>query len=254
MTADEGKIYGLIGTSLSHSFSMDFFNQKFVSEGIAAQYFNFELGDIGELMTIFSEYSNLDGLNVTMPYKEKVIQFMDELDETAALVGAVNVIKIVRGENAAVMRLVGYNTDYVAFKNSIVPLLTPQMDKALVLGTGGASKAVTAALESLEIEVHHVSRRKAATTITYEELTKQMIHEHKVIVNTTPLGTYPDTDACPDLPYRFITSGHLCYDLVYNPSETTFMRRSSECGATVKSGLEMLLLQAFESYRIWTED
>ncbi len=106
MTADEGKIYGLIGTSLSHSFSMDFFNQKFVSEGIAAQYFNFELGDIGELMTIFSEYSNLDGLNVTMPYKEKVIQFMDELDETAALVGAVNVIKIVRGENAAVMRLV----------------------------------------------------------------------------------------------------------------------------------------------------
>lgn len=254
MVTDEGKIYGLIGTSLTHSFSMDFFNQKFISEGIDAQYFNFELNDIGELMTIFSEYSNLNGLNVTMPYKEKVIPFIDELDETAEKVGAVNVIKIIKGEKAGVIKLVGYNSDYMAFRNSIAPLLTPEMTSALILGTGGASKAVKAALESLDIDVDLVSRHKSASIITYEELTKQMIHSHNVIVNTTPLGTYPDTELCPDIPYRFITPQHLCYDLVYNPSETLFMRKAKERGAIVKSGLEMLLLQAFESYRIWTED
>ena len=252
--AYDGKIYGLIGTSLSHSFSMDFFNQKFMSEGIDAQYFNFELNDIGELMTIFSEYSNLEGLNVTMPYKEKVIPFMDQLDETAEKVGAVNVIKIIKGTSAGVIKLVGYNTDYLAFRNSIEPMLSKEMDKALVLGTGGASKAVKAALESLGVEVDFVSRRKAASTITYEELTKQMIATHKVIVNTTPLGTYPNTEICPDIPYRFLTSSHLCYDLVYNPSETMFMKNSADFGAQVKNGLEMLLLQAFESYRIWTEE
>ena len=251
--AEEGIIYGLIGTSLSHSFSMDFFNQKFISEGIDAQYFNFELNDIGELMTIFSEYPNLDGLNVTMPYKEKVIPFMDQLDETAEMVGAVNVIKIIKGTSAGVIKLVGYNTDFLGFKNSIEPLLTSEMDKALVLGTGGSSKAVKAGLESLGLSVDFVSRRKTATTITYEELTKQMINAHKVIVNTTPLGTYPNTDVCPDIPYRFLTSSHLCYDLVYNPSETMFMKNSAAAGAVVKNGLEMLLLQAFESYRIWTE-
>ena len=251
--AEEGIIYGLIGTSLSHSFSMDFFNQKFISEGINAQYFNFELNDIGELMTIFSEYPNLDGLNVTMPYKEKVIPFMDQLDETAEMVGAVNVIKIIKGTSAGVIKLVGYNTDFLGFKNSIEPLLTSEMDKALVLGTGGSSKAVKAGLESLGLSVDFVSRRKTATTITYEELTKQMINAHKVIVNTTPLGTYPNTDVCPDIPYRFLTSSHLCYDLVYNPSETMFMKNSAAAGAVVKNGLEMLLLQAFESYRIWTE-
>ena len=250
---EEGIIYGLIGTSLSHSFSMDFFNQKFISEGIDAQYFNFELNDIGELMTIFSEYPNLDGLNVTMPYKEKVIPFMDQLDETAETVGAVNVIKIIKGTSAGVIKLVGYNTDFLGFKNSIEPLLTSEMDKALVLGTGGSSKAVKAGLESLGLTVDFVSRRKTATTITYEELTKQMINAHKVIVNTTPLGTYPNTDVCPDIPYRFLTSSHLCYDLVYNPSETMFMKNSAAAGAVVKNGLEMLLLQAFESYRIWTE-
>lgn len=251
--AEEGIIYGLIGTSLSHSFSMDFFNQKFISEGIDAQYFNFELNDIGELMTIFSEYPNLDGLNVTMPYKEKVIPFMDQLDETAEMVGAVNVIKIIKGTSAGVIKLVGYNTDFLGFKNSIEPLLTSEMNKALVLGTGGSSKAVKAGLESLGLTVDFVSRRKTATTITYEELTKQMINAHKVIVNTTPLGTYPNTDVCPDIPYRFLTPSHLCYDLVYNPSETMFMKNSAAAGAVVKNGLEMLLLQAFESYRIWTE-
>lgn len=252
--SDSSKIYGLIGRSLSHSFSMDFFNQKFVSEGIDAQYFNFELADVGELMTIFSEYPNLGGLNVTMPFKETVIPFMDSLDDTAQQVGAVNVIKIVRGEKAGVMRLVGYNTDCGAFKNTIAPLLTEAMQKALVLGTGGAGKAVGAALESLGIDVDFVSRRKSSSTITYEELTKQMILNHKIIVNATPLGTYPFTEKSPTIPYRFVTAEHLCYDLVYNPGETMFMKMARSSGAMVKNGLEMLLLQAFESYRIWTAE
>ncbi len=250
---DQGIIYGLIGKSLVHSFSMDFFNQKFIAEEIDAQYINFELDEIGDLMTIFSEYSNLNGLNVTTPYKEAVIPFMDELDESARLVGAVNVIKIIRSENADVLRLVGYNSDMMGFKNSIEPLLTPSMNRALVLGTGGASKAVRVALELLGVEVELVSRQKSASTITYEELTKQMIHDHKVIVNTTPLGTYPRVNECPSIPYRFLTPAHLCYDLVYNPSDTAFMKHSQATGAQVKNGLEMLLLQAFESYRIWTE-
>ncbi len=251
--SEQSKIYGLIGKSLSHSFSMDFFNQKFLSEEIDASYINFEIDDVGDLMSVLSEYPNIDGLNVTSPYKEQVMAFMDELDETARQVGAVNVVKIVKGGTGGVLRLVGYNSDFMGFKNSLEALLTPEMDRALILGTGGASKAVKAVLDSLGIAVSLVSRQKSSQTITYEELTRQMIHEHKLIVNTTPLGTYPHTEASPPIPYRFITPAHLCYDLVYNPSETMFMKLSAAQGATVKNGLEMLLLQAFESYRIWTE-
>lgn len=251
--SDQGKIYGLIGKSLSHSFSMDFFNQKFISEEIDANYINFEIEDVSDLMSVLSEYPNIYGLNVTSPFKEQVMSYMDELDETAQLVGAVNVIKVIKAKRDGLLRLEGYNSDFIGFKNSIEPLLTPEMDKALVLGTGGACKAVKAALESLGIDVSLVSRKKSAQTITYEELTKQMIHDHKIIVNTTPLGTYPHIEICPPIPYRFITPAHLCYDLVYNPSETEFMKKSAQQGATVKNGLEMLLLQAFESYRIWTE-
>ena len=232
---------------------MDFFNQKFIAEEIDAQYINFELEDIGDLMSILSEYSNLNGLNVTTPFKEKVIPFMDELDESAIKVGAVNVIKIIKGEKADVLRLVGYNSDMMGFKNSIEPLISNDMTSALVLGTGGASKAVVAALRELGVDVALVSRQKKASTITYEELTRQMIHDHKIIVNATPLGTYPRVNECPAIPYRFLTPSHLCYDLVYNPSETAFMKQAAQRGAQVKNGLEMLLLQAFESYRIWTE-
>lgn len=252
--SDRSKVYGLIGQSLVHSFSMDFFNQKFIAEEIDAMYINFELDDIDSLMSIFSEYPTLEGLNVTTPFKEKVIPLLDELDESAQSVGAVNVIKIIRSENGGVMHLIGYNTDMMGFKNSLEPLLSPEKKRALVLGTGGASKAVKKALELLDIEVSYVSRKKSASTITYEELTKQMILDHKIIINTTPLGTYPRIDSCPDIPYRFITPSHLCYDLVYNPSETTFMKKAESQGAQVKNGLEMLLLQAFESYRIWTEN
>ena len=251
--SDQGKLYGLIGKSLSHSFSMDFFNQKFIAEEIDASYINFEIDDVSDLMLILSEYPNINGLNVTSPYKEQVLPYMDEFDETAKMVGAINVIKILRNGNSSEFKLVGYNSDFLGFKNSIEPCLTDEMTKSLVLGAGGACKAVKAALESLGIEVSVVSRKKSATTLTYEELTKQMIHDHKIIVNTTPLGTYPHVETCPDIPYRFITPSHLCYDLVYNPSETAFMKKTAEHGAAVKNGLEMLLLQAFESYRIWTE-
>ena len=249
----QSKIYGLIGKSLSHSFSMDFFNQKFIAEEIDASYINFEIDDVSELMTVLSEYPNLDGLNVTSPYKEQVMAYMDELDETARQVGAVNVIKIIKSASGGALRMVGYNTDFMGFKSSLASSLTIDMSSALVLGTGGACKAVKAALESLAIAVSLVSRQKSAHTITDEELTKQMLHEHKLIVNTTPLGTYPNTEVSPPIPYRFVTPAHLCYDLVYNPSETMFMKLSAAQGATVKNGLEMLLLQAFESYRIWTE-
>ena len=251
--SDQSKIYGLIGKNLTHSFSMDFFNQKFIAEEIDANYINFEIEDIADLMTILSEYPYINGLNVTSPYKEQVIPYIDELDDTAQKVGAVNVIKIIKRRNAGLLKMVGYNSDFIGFKNSLEPLLTTEMNKALVLGTGGACKAVKAVLEDLGIAVSLVSRKKSAHTITYEELTKQMILDHKLIINTTPLGTYPHTDTYPLIPYRFITSAHLCYDLVYNPSETMFMKLSSEQGARVKNGLEMLLLQAFESYRIWTE-
>lgn len=249
----QGKIYGLIGKSLTHSFSMDFFNQKFIAEEIDALYINFEIDDIESVMAIFSEYPNIAGLNVTAPYKEEIISLLDDLDESALGVGAVNVIKIVKNVNDSKMTLVGYNSDMTAFKNSIQPLINDDMTKALVLGTGGASKAVKRALELLGIDVSFVSRKKSASTFTYEELTKQMIHEHKIIVNTTPMGTYPDVDQCPNIPYRFITPAHLCYDLVYNPSETLFIKNASQQGAMTKNGLEMLLLQAFESYKIWTE-
>lgn len=230
---------------------MDFFNQKFIAEEIDASYINFEIDDVSDLMSILSEYPNIYGLNVTSPYKEQVIPYMDELDETAEKVGAVNVIKIIKNADDGVLKLVGHNSDFIGFKNSLKSSLAEGMDRALVLGTGGACKAVKAALEDMGIAVSLVSRKKSAQTITYEELTKQMILDHKLIVNTTPLGTYPHSETYPLIPYRFITSAHLCYDLVYNPSETVFMKLSAQQGAKVKNGLEMLLLQAFESYRIW---
>lgn len=245
------KIYGLIGRTLVHSFSRDYFNRKFESEGIDAQYLNFEIDDVGELVNLFAEYPTLSGLNVTAPYKEQVIPYMNHLDASASAVGAVNVIKIIRDAKDSDIILVGYNSDMMGFLQSLEPLLKPGMEQAYVLGTGGASKAVAAALTSLGVEPHFVSRRKSAATTTYEELTKLMVSHHKIIVNATPLGTYPNVTQCPDFPYRFLTAEHLCYDLVYNPDVTQFMKNSAEHGAKTKNGLEMLLLQAFLSYEFW---
>ena len=245
--------YGLIGYPLKHSFSIGYFNEKFEAENIDAQYVNFEIPDIRDFMEEIEENPNLCGLNVTIPYKEQVIPYLDELDKDTAKIGAVNVIKIIRLPKGKV-KLVGYNSDIVGFTQSIEPLLQPHHTKALILGTGGASKAVFHGLDNLGIKATFVSRTKKSDDIlTYRELTPEIMQEHTVIVNTTPLGMYPKVDFCPDIPYDQLTPNHLLYDLLYNPNETLFMKKGKEKGAVVKNGLEMLLLQAFASWEIWNK-
>ncbi len=249
MDTQPDKLYGLIGYPLGHSFSQNYFNQKFEAENISAEYVNFEIPDIGDIMEIISENENLYGLNVTIPYKEQVIPYLDEIDEDANKIGAVNVIKIIRNKNS--LKFKGYNSDIIGFCDSIKPLLTPERNKALVLGTGGAAKAVTQGLINLGIEPTYVSRNKRDGMLTYSDLTSDVMASHKVIVNTTPLGMYPHMDECPNIPYQCLTQEHLCYDLLYNPDVTLFMKLAAERGAEVKNGLEMLLLQAFAAWNIW---
>ena len=248
-------IYGLIGYPLVHSFSRDFFNQKFLAEGIDAQYVNFEIKDISQLMEVIAEYPNLRGLNVTAPYKEAVIPLLDSLDDDARQIGAVNVIRLIQDPRSGdFVELRGYNSDVAGFERTLPAILTPARNSAMVLGTGGAAKAVSAALRRNGISVQLVSRRKSEHTLIYEEITRSMVAQHKIIINATPLGKYPDDDQCPDFPYRFLTKEHFCYDLIYNPEQTLFMKKAAHAGAQTKNGIEMLLLQAFDSYRIWTMD
>ncbi len=244
------QLYGLIGQTLGHSFSKDFFNKKFESESIDAVYANFELPDIGDFMEVIAELPNLCGLNVTIPYKEQIMPYLNSLSVDAAAIGAVNTIAVEYNSKDGI-RLTGHNTDVIGFSDSIKPLLKPDMKKALVLGTGGASKAVMHGLRALGVEPVAVSRTSAPDRLTYADLTAEVMEEHKVIVNTTPLGMWPKVDTLPDIPYAMLTPDHLCYDLIYNPDVTAFMRRASEQGATVKNGLEMLLLQAFAAWQIW---
>ncbi len=245
------KQYGLIGYPLGHSFSKNYFNEKFHSEGIDAEYVNFEIPSIEDFPKIVTSHPQLAGLNVTIPYKEKVISYLDEVDKDAASIGAVNVIKFIR--NKGKLKLKGYNSDVLGFTQSIEPLLERHHQKALILGTGGASKAVNYGLHQLGLETRFVSRsRQNDSTITYADLTPQLMEEYKVIVNCTPVGMYPLADICPDIPYECLTPQHLLYDLLYNPNTTLFMKKGSEQGATVKNGLEMLLLQAFGSWDIWS--
>lgn len=245
------RVYGLIGFPLVHSFSQTFFNQKFESEGINARYVNFEIPDIGDLMEVFAENPSLAGLNVTIPYKQQVIPYLDELDPLASRIGAVNVIKIMRGKKDNDIKLTGYNSDCNAFVNSIRPMLGEKHTGALVLGSGGASRAVCVGLEELGVNPLVVSRTPGEGAIGYGEITPEVMASHKVIVNTTPLGMYPHVDECPDIPYDLLGPDFLCYDLLYNPEETLFMKRAAARGAVTKNGLEMLLLQAFESWEIW---
>lgn len=249
MEKNYSRLYGLIGYPLIHSFSQNYFNQKFEAEGIDAKYVNFEIADIGELMEVVSENANLCGLNVTIPYKEQVIPYLDEVDEDAAKIGAVNVIKFIRGKNS--LKFKGYNSDIIGFCDSLKPLLKPEHKKALILGTGGAAKAVYHGLLNLGIEPMYVSRSKRDGMLTYGDLSAAVMNEYKVIVNTTPLGMYPHVDECPNIPYHLLTPSHLCYDLLYNPDVTLFMKRAEEQGAEIKNGLEMLLLQAFAAWNIW---
>jgi shikimate dehydrogenase len=248
-------LYGLIGYPLVHSFSLDYFNQKFIAEDIDALYINFEIQDLSLLMEIIAEYPNLNGLNVTAPFKEAVIPYLDSLDDDANEIGAVNVIKFFRDPKSGdLLELRGYNSDVVGFDRTLESILTPQRTSAMVLGTGGAAKAVRAALQRHGIEVQLVSRRKSEHTLIYEEITRAMVAQYKIIVNATPVGKYPDDNQCPDFPYRFLTPEHICYDLIYNPEETLFMKNSARYGAETKNGIEMLLLQAFDSYDIWTRE
>jgi Shikimate 5-dehydrogenase len=242
--------YGLIGYPLKHSFSRDFFNTKFHSEGIDAEYKNFEIPSIEEFKSILKRNPSLKGLNVTIPYKEQIIPYLDELSENAKLIGAVNVIKFVRNKNK--LRLIGYNSDIIGFKNSIAPYLK-EGDKALVLGTGGAAKAIYYGLKQLKVQPQYVSREKATDVLTYSELTPEIIASHRVIVNCTPVGLYPNVDECPNIPYDFLTPQHLLYDLLYNPDQTLFMKKGMAKGAETVNGLEMLLLQAYASWDFWNE-
>ena len=244
--------YGLIGYPLGHSFSKGYFTDYFNREGIDAEYKNFELPHIEALAEVLREEPTLKGFNVTIPYKQQVFPFLDELDGAASAIGAVNVVKVLRRDGGIALK--GYNTDYIGFANSIRPLLKPHHTHALILGTGGASKAVDYALRQLGLKTQFVSRSAREGIITYDELTPEMMSRYTVIVNTTPLGMHPKTDVCPPLDYTLIDSRHLLYDVIYNPEKTLFLERGEERGATTSNGMEMLIGQAKAAWRIWTEE
>ena len=273
--------YGLIGYPLGHSFSRKFFTEKFEKEGIDAQYLNFEIPSIEEFPDIIKNNPELRGLNVTIPYKQQVMQYLDDISEEAKAIGAVNVVRIerpspqpspimgretmrnagnkpdglpIKGDMSEGLRgsLIGYNSDVIGFVESIKPLLKPHHKKALILGTGGASKAIRYGLEEkLGMKTLFVSRSAREGMITYEEVTAEVLKEYEVIVNCSPAGMYPHVDECPALPYEAMNENNLLYDLVYNPLETLFMKKGAEQGATVKNGLEMLHLQAIASWKFW---
>lgn len=251
--------YGLIGHPLGHSFSAAFFAQKFACENIDAQYDNFDLAEVGNLRNWVGEHPMLAGFNVTIPHKQAVVSQLDTLSPEATEVGAVNVVRVVR-ESGGTLRLDGHNSDLLGFTRSIAPLLCPTHCKALVLGTGGASKAVVVGLRRMGLEVTYVSRRPAApllvnanpvSVITYAELSPELLAQHTVIVNASPVGMAPNVEEAPKLPYDALTSAHLLYDLIYNPEETRFLHEGAQRGCCVKNGLEMLHLQALEAWDFW---
>lgn len=237
--------YGIIGKKLTHSFSPQFFAAKFHREVIDAVYATFPLDTIEQFPLLLDQRPNIKGLNVTIPYKKDVIAYLDELDNDAEQVGAVNCVLIENGKKK------GYNTDIIGFEKSLLPALKSHHNAALVLGTGGAADAVLYVLKKLNIPYQLVSRNKTVETITYEELTEEVISKHKLIINTTPLGMYPNIDSFPPLPYTALSNQHLLYDLVYNPEETHFLSFGKQQGATTINGLQMLEIQAEASWRIW---
>ncbi|HWR98970.1 MAG TPA: shikimate dehydrogenase [Prolixibacteraceae bacterium] len=242
--------YGLVGYPLSHSFSKRFFTELFSKNAIEAEYLNFEIPDLTALPSVIREHPELVGFNVTIPHKGAVIPYLDHCDEKAAAIQAVNTVKISRTDGK--IELTGYNTDLIGFRDSLLPLLKPHHKKALVLGTGGASKAVIAVLKELSIQTQLVSREEnSGTTISYAQLNSDIMEEYTIIVNTTPLGTYPKIDGFPEIPYNYLTNKHLLFDLVYNPAVTQFLQKGAEKGATIKNGLEMLELQAMAAWKIW---
>jgi shikimate dehydrogenase len=237
--------FGLIGYPLSHSFSRRYFTEKFSKEGIDASYENFPLENIGELPSLIETHPALEGLNVTIPHKQSVIASLDSMSDVVKEIGACNCIRIRNAKRE------GFNTDVIGFETSLNAHLSPIHRKALVLGTGGASKAVCFVLNKKSIPFLQVSRNRSAGVISYEDITPSLVEEHLLIINTTPLGMYPDIHHCPDLPYDAIGESHYLFDLVYNPSMTLFLQKGKENGAIIENGYSMLELQAEESWMIW---
>lgn len=245
---DSSKLkFGLVGRNISYSFSRGYFAEKFERENLPYSYVNFDLKSINELKEIIKITSNLKGLNVTIPYKEEVLPLLDDLDKRAKKIGAVNTIKITSSK-----KLIGYNTDYYGFKKSLQPHLKKHHKRTLILGTGGASKAIAYALKKLNIRYDYVSRsKKEGVKFTYADLTETLIASYTIIINCTPIGTFPNVNECPHIPYDGITEQHILYDLIYNPDQTKFLHCGALKGATTINGLEMLKLQAEKAWQIW---
>jgi shikimate dehydrogenase len=239
------RIYGLVGKPLTHSFSKTYFTEKFAKERIAdCSYENFPLNTIEEFTSLIQSQPDLKGLNVTIPYKEQVISFLHESNDVVKKIGACNCIRIEDG------KLYGFNTDVIGFTRSLQPYLKQHHKKALILGTGGAAKAVEYSLGQLGIEYYFVSRN-SGKAISYNDIDEKILSEYTIIVNTTPVGMYPNVDDTPDLPYQFLSSHHFLFDLIYNPAKTKFLQEGEKRGATILNGYKMLIIQAEESWKIW---
>ena len=241
----ENKIYGLIGKNIDYSFSKNFFSKKFKNENINCKYLNFDIQSISEFKSIISD-KNISGLNVTIPYKEDVLKYIDEISNDAKSIGAVNTIKISNN------KLTGHNTDHIGFTKSIEKIDEfKNIESALILGSGGASKAIQFALDNMNIKYTIVSRSNSIKCINYNQVSEKIIKNHKLIINCTPLGTFPEIEKCPEIDYRFLSPFNILYDLVYNPKQSNFLRKGLNAGCKIKNGLEMLEIQAIESWKIW---
>jgi shikimate dehydrogenase len=246
------KTFGLIGHRLGYSFSRNFFTEKFKKENLADhEYVNFELDSIDEFPGIFNQDKNICGLNCTIPYKQQIMQFLDEIDPEAAQIGAVNTVKIIWQNGQRYLK--GFNTDIYGFENSLRPMLEEKHKKALILGTGGASKAIKHILNKLKIEFVSatIEEQIFEKEIRYNQINEQLLKETLIIIHATPVGTFPKVHECPYIPYEFLSSDHVCFDLVYNPEETLFLKKAKAQGAKIKNGLEMLHLQALKAWEIW---
>jgi len=252
MEKDQKKMFrfGLVGENISYSFSQQYFSEKFKSLKLENyEYQNFDIATIDDFLATVSKIEGLKGMNVTIPYKEAILPYLDDIDKEAEKIGAVNTIKITNR-----FKLKGYNTDVYGFEESLLPFLEKRHKKALILGTGGASKAVKYVFEKNDIDVLFVSRSpKGEHEISYENLSKSILRAHTILVNCTPLGTHPAIDKSPNIPYQYLTSNHLLYDLIYNPSRTIFLKNGQEKGTQITNGLKMLELQAEKSWEIWNQ-
>ncbi|MDI1255141.1 MAG: shikimate dehydrogenase [Flavobacterium sp.] len=244
---EKPKHFGLIGRNISYSFSKGYFSKKFEKENLEGySYENFDIQDIRDFRDIAEK--DISGLNITIPYKESVIPYLDKLSKTANVIGAVNTIKFTKKG-----KLKGYNTDFYGFKKSLKPLLQEHHKNALILGTGGASKAIAFALDQLGIAYQLVSRNTEKQVLSYKEVNAETFKTFHIIINCTPLGTFPDVEVCPEIPYDYFTAEHIAYDLIYNPAETLFLQKAKKHGAVTKNGFDMLVFQAEKAWKIWNK-